>query len=277
MNPSPAVSRISLAQWSVHRAIERGELRSVDFLRLAREEFGIEAVELVNTLLDGGGENALSGLRRQAGEVGVEILLIMVDDEGDLAARDDAERRDAVRRHTRWIDAAALLGCQAIRVNTGGGAEVEGNRPLEEPAVRETLERVGESCAELCERARAAGLDVLVENHGGLSSNIAAVVELQRQVGHENFGTLPDFGNFAPGEDRYRAVAELMPYARAVSAKCYDFDDEGNECTMDYPRLLDIVQRAGYRGRLGIEYEGDRLDEFEGIRACRRLLERLLA
>jgi sugar phosphate isomerase/epimerase len=269
--------KISLAQWSLHRAIESGEMRGLEFPRVAREEFGIGAVELVNVLLEKSDGRALRELRALADDLGVRILLVMVDDQGDLSASGDRERRTAVENHRRWLEAAALLGCHAVRVNTGGGPEVEGEVPLGQPAVRESLERCAASCTELCDLAAPAGLSVLVENHGGLSSNIPAVVELCSRVGRGNFGTLPDFGNFAPGADRYGAVRELMPFARAVSAKCYDFDSSGNETTMDYPRLLEIVRRAGYDGYLGIEYEGERLGEAEGVRSCKRLLERLVS
>lgn len=268
---------ISLAQWSIHRAIESGELRGLDFPRIARQEFDIGAVELVSQLLEETDELALSRLGDQAREQRVEMLLIMVDDEGDLSCPDDDLRRQAVENHRRWIAAAARLGCHSVRVNTGGEAEVEGGRPLESPAVEETLERCASSCIALCDLAAPLNVTVLIENHGGLSSNIPAVVELQKRVGRANFGTLPDFGNFAPGADRYSAVQALMPYARGVSAKCFDFDERGNEATMDYPRLLEIVRGAGYQGYIGIEYEGERLGEFEGIRACRSLLERLLS
>jgi sugar phosphate isomerase/epimerase len=268
--------KISLAQWSLHRAIESGEMRGLDFPRVAREQFGIGAVELVNILLERSDERALRDLRALADDLGVRVLLIMVDDEGDLSAPGGGERRTAVENHRRWIEAAALLGCHAVRVNTGGGPQVEGDVAPGHPAVREALERCAASCAALCDLAAPAGLSVLVENHGGLSSNIPAVVELCARVGRANFGTLPDFGNFSAGADRYAAVRELMPFARAVSAKCYDFDPGGNEATMDYPRLLEIVRSAGYDGYLGIEYEGERLGEEEGIRSCKRLLERLV-
>jgi len=271
-----AASRISLAGWSLHRAIERGDVRGLDLPRIARVDFGIDAVELVNTLLESSDDRAMRHVREQAGDHGVEVLLLMVDDEGDLSANDARERRRAVESHRRWIDAAARLGCRAIRVNTGGGPEVEGAMSITGAAVARAIDRVADSLARLCDLAAPAGLDVLIENHGGLSSNVDAVLELLRRAARPNLGTLPDFGNFPPGADVHGAIEKLAPHARAVSAKCFDFDEEGNETTLDYPRLIGIVDDAGYRGWLGIEYEGARLTEPDGIRACQRLLMRLL-
>lgn len=249
----------------------------MDFPRVARDEFGIEAVELVSALLEQSDDRALRDMRKLADDVGVRTLLIMVDDEGDLSAVDEAERKSAVENHRPWIEAASLLGCHALRVNTGGGREVEAGASLYNAAARTTLQRCAASCVELCDLAAPHGLSVLVENHGGLSSNIPLVVKLTEVVARENFGTLPDFGNFPAGADRYASIARLMPFAKAVSAKCYDFDSEGNEATMDYARLLEIVRAAGYDGHVGIEYEGERLSEEDGVRACKTLLERLLA
>jgi sugar phosphate isomerase/epimerase len=270
---------ISLAQWSLHRAIARGELRGLDFPRYAVENFGIRAVELVSTLLERSDARSLAALRREADSAGSRILLVMVDDEGDLSARDLPARRDAVFRHRRWLDAAAALGCRAVRVNTGAEGEVEWDEPLDSPPVARALDACATSCVELCEHAAAAGIDVLLENHGGLSANIPALVELCRRLAGKNLGTLADFGNFAPevgGEARYRAVEAMMPFAKAVSAKCFDFDAAGNETTIDFARMLRIARAAGYDGFLGIEYEGERLSEPEGVRACQRLLARLL-
>lgn len=281
--PASAHPRISLAQWSLHRTIERGALRGLEFPAVARERFGIGTVELVNTLLEDSSGCALDGLRRLADGHGVSISLVMVDDEGDLAAPGEDARRRAVDAHARWLERAARLGARAVRVNTGGGAETEGDRPPEDPAVAAALDRCLGSLVELCERAAPLGLEVLLENHGGLSSNTGALVELVRRAGRPELGTLPDFGNFPPGTDVEAAVDRLMPWAGAVSAKCFDFDEAGNESTLDYRRLLEVVHRRRpgaprplYRGPLGIEYEGDRLSEEEGVRACQRLLERLL-
>jgi sugar phosphate isomerase/epimerase len=126
----------------------------------------------------------------------------------------------------------------------------------------------------LIEYADAAGINVLIENHWGLSSDPDWLMPLIEKVNHPRFGTLPDFGNFPDEIDRYDAVQRMMPRALAVSAKCYDFDDNGDETKVDFARMMGIVLDAGYSGYVGIEYEGERLPEREGIEACKKLLER---
>jgi len=122
---------------------------------------------------------------------------------------------------------------------------------------------------------------VIVENHGGLSSNGAWLASVIRAVDHPRCGTLPDFGNFRVSADewydRYQGVAELMPFAKAVSAKSYDFDERGEETTIDYRRMLGIVTGAGFNSWIGIEYEGNRLPEREGIARTKALLEKIRA
>jgi sugar phosphate isomerase/epimerase len=174
---------------------------------------------------------------------------------------------EAVQNHFKWVDAAAFLGCHSIRVN----AQSSGSRDEQSKLAADGLRR-------LCEYADPQGLNVIVENHGGLSSDGSWLAGTVRLVRHPRCGTLPDFGNFRVDAkttyDRYLGVRELMPYAKAVSAKSMDFDSAGNETTIDYLQMLKIVAEAGYRGWIGVEYEGQRLDEEAGILATRRLLER---
>jgi L-ribulose-5-phosphate 3-epimerase len=199
-------------------------------------------------------------------------VLIMCDGEGNLGDPDTAKRQQAVENHHKWADAAKFLGCHSIRVNaaTGNAGSFE-----------EQQKRAAEGLAKLGDYCRPLGLNTIVENHGGLSSNGAWLAGVMRMVNQPNVGTLPDFGNFAidraKGEeyDRYQGTQELMPFAKGVSAKSYDFDAEGNETKIDYRRMLQIVKAAGYRGFIGVEYEGGRLDEYAGIRATKALLERI--
>jgi sugar phosphate isomerase/epimerase len=261
--------RISLAQWSLHRALKAGEIANIDFPTVARERYELSAVEWVSTFFGGRvlDEQYLAELRFSADRSGVRSVLIMVDGEGDLGAADAAARKDAVERHTRWLHAANVLGCFAIRVN----ARSEGT-PDEQRA------RSAEGIGMLADRALAQGLDVIVENHGGISSNGSWMAALMKQIGRPNVGTLPDFGNFkiTPTEqyDRYAGIAEMMPWARDVSAKSYGFDAAGNETTIDYDRVFGILDAAGYNGYVGIEFEGKGMPEHEGILATKRLLER---
>lgn len=266
-------SQISLAEWSLHRTIESGQLANLDFPRVARQEFDIGAIELVNALMEGHGPETIRELKRRADDHDVKILLIMCDDEGDLSALDRAERQEAAENHFKWLDAAAALGCEAIRINTGPEDEKASPDP-------DAVKRCAESCEILLDRAEPLELNVLIENHGGISSRIDLVLELMSRVPHARFGTLPDFGNFPledPGCDPYDFVEKMMARALAVSAKCFDIiegeDGRLQDTRLDFHRMLDIVRSAGYVGHLGIEYEGDSPDEFEGVRRAKKLIE----
>jgi sugar phosphate isomerase/epimerase len=266
--PDARPFEISLAQWSLHRAIEGKTLDAADFPAAARRDYDLDAVEYVNRFYKEKAADAAywPALRRRADDAGVRGVLVMVDGEGSLG--DAASRGAAVENHRKWLDVAAVLGCRAIRVNAHGSGTPE-----------EQAKRVAESLVELAGFGAPLGLSVLVENHGGLSSNGAWLAGVMRLANHPGVGTLPDFGNFTirQGEtyDRYRGVAELMPFAKGVSAKSYAFDADGGEETMDFPRLVKIVVDAGYRGHVGIEYEGEKHTEPEGIRLTKALLERL--
>lgn len=264
--------QISLAQWSLHRTLGSGELQHLDFARFAREEFEIGAVEYVNSFFRDKASDAayLADMNKRCADHGVKSLLIMVDGEGALGAPDRKERLKTVANHHRWADAAAALGCHSIRVN----AQSSGSYEEQQKLAADGLALLAQYCA-------ALKLNVIVENHGGLSSNGAWLAGTIGMVDLPNCGTLPDFGNFRiSGEeayDNYLGVQELMPFAKAVSAKSYDFDEAGNETQLDYPRLIKIVAEAGYKGWVGIEYEGGRMSEKDGIRATRDLLVRCFA
>ncbi|MEM9159662.1 MAG: sugar phosphate isomerase/epimerase family protein [Verrucomicrobiota bacterium] len=262
---------ISLAQWSLHRAFRGGELDPMDFAKITRKEFGIDAVEYVNSFyMDKLTPALVKDLKTRAEGEGVRSLLIMCDRLGQLGAPKQKARIQTVEKHKVWIDAAKELGCHSIRVNAGSSGTYE-----------EQMDRAADGLSRLNEVGKAAGIGVIVENHGGLSSNGAWLSAVIRKVGDDNCGTLPDFGNFRinrkTGEtyDRYKGTEELMPFAKGVSAKSHDFDADGMEANTDYPRMMKIVKDAGFRGYVGIEYEGKELGEFEGIRATKALLEKL--
>lgn len=264
--------RISLAQWSLHRALRANELDAMDFAQTAREDYDIGAIEYVNSFFKDHAEDRpyLAGLKQRAEEYDVRSLLIMIDGEGALGDPDDAARQRAVENHHRWVDAAEFLGCHSIRVN----AQSRGTQDEQHALAVDGLRRLTLFAAE-------RDLNVIVENHGGLSSNGAWLSGVIRAVDHPRCGTLPDFGNFRLGDDewydRYTGVKEMMPFAKAVSAKSHDFDADGNETHTDYRRMMQIVLDAGYHGYVGVEYEGEGLSEPEGIRATKRLLERVRA
>jgi sugar phosphate isomerase/epimerase len=258
--------RISLAQWSLHRTIRAGQLDHLDFAAAAKQDYGVEGIEYVNSFFMDRAQDAayLAEMNRRANYEGVTQHLIMCDGEGRLGDPDAAKRAAAVENHRKWLDAARTLGCVMIRVNAASTGSFDEQQKL-----------AADGLAALTAHADKAGLSVVVENHGGLSSNGQWLAGVMKMVNHPRLGTLPDFGNFYE-YDRYQGVADLMPFAKAVSAKSHDFDADGNESTKDFPRLMKIVLDAGYRGWVGIEYEGSKLSEREGILKTRALLERIL-
>jgi L-ribulose-5-phosphate 3-epimerase len=262
--------QISLAEWSLHKALFAGKLNNVDFARTAKIDYGINAIEFVNQFFKDKAKDTdyLRDLNRRALEYGVEHRLIMIDGEGALGDPDDAKRTTAVENHYRWVDAAKTLNCKMIRVN----AQSQGSYEEQQKLAADGLRRL----TEFAEKQKIA---VVVENHGGLSSNGKWLTGVMRLVGHRMCGTLPDFGNFRVSKDeeydRYTGVTELMPYAKAVSAKTHDFNELGDETQTDYRRMMKIVLDAGYRGFVGIEYEGEKMSEPDGIKATKKLLERV--
>lgn len=261
--------KISLAEWSLNKAILRQKsLDHLDFAKTAKE-LGIDAVEYVNQMfMDKAKDQAyLAEMKKRCDDLGVKSLLIMCDREGDLGDPDEKKRKQAVENHHKWAEAAKFLGCHSIRVNAKSGGTYD-----------EQVDRAADGLRMLSEFAKPLGLNVIVENHGGLSSNGAWLAAVMKKVNLPNCGTLPDFGNFRVSNteeyDRYKGVTELMPFAKAVSAKSHDFDDMGNETHTDYFKMMKIVLDHGYRGYVGIEYEGSKIGEKEGIIATKKLLER---
>jgi L-ribulose-5-phosphate 3-epimerase len=263
--PAKPLFRISLAQWSLHRTLFAGELDNLDFSRVAKQQYGIAAVEYVNQFFKDKARDHdyIAELAQRAADEGVTNVLIMCDGLGSLGDPDAKARAQAVENHFPWVEAAKRLGCHSIRVNAKSAGEFEEQQKL-----------VADGLTRLCEYAGQMEMAVIVENHGGLSSDGAWLAGVMRLVDRPNCGTLPDFGNFGD-YDRYRGVAELMPFAKGVSAKSHEFDAEGNEVRTDYRRMMGIVVDAGYRGWVGIEYEGKSLPEPEGIVATKNLLARV--
>jgi L-ribulose-5-phosphate 3-epimerase len=257
--------KISLAEWSFHRALQRHEMTNLDFPIVAKRDYGIGACEYVNQFFKDKAQDQkyLAELNRRAAGEGVQNVLIMIDDEGALGDPDAAKRQKAVHNHHRWVDAAKTLGCHAIRVNAHSKGTYD-----------ETMKLVADGLRQLVEYGAQHQISVIVENHGGLSSHGDWLTGVMRLVDNPRCGTLPDFGNFYD-YDRYKGVAEMMRYAKGVSAKTHDFDAQGNCVETDYRRMMKIVLDAGYHGRVGIEYEGNKISEPDGIRATKRLLERV--
>lgn len=276
--------KLSLAQWSLNKAIRSGKMSPLDFAQKA-SELGFEGIEYVSQLYRNelekeadqkvAMENLLTILKEKSETYKVKNLLIMVDGEGHLATLNDEERAQTVENHKKWVDAAKFLGCHSIRVNAHGVGSYE-----------EVAEAAVKGLTALSTYAATQGINVLVENHGGYTSNGQWLAEVMEKVNMTNCGTLPDFGNFCITEgygsinskecdnayDIYKGVTELMPYAKAVSAKSYDFDENGDQPKIDYVKMMQIVKDAGYTGFVGVEYEGANLTEEDGIKATKELL-----
>jgi sugar phosphate isomerase/epimerase len=257
--------KISLAEWSLHKTLFAKEMTNLDFPQMAAKTFGIHAVEYVNQFFKDKAQDKayLKDLLQRSKDNGVTNVLIMVDGEGSLGATDSQERLKAVENHYKWVEAAKFLGCHSIRVNAAGKGTAE-----------EVKAAAVEGLGKLSEFAAKMKMNVIVENHGSYSSDGEWLTDVMRQINKKNCGTLPDFGNFYE-YDRYKGVEELMAFAKGVSAKTNVFDEKGNEAVIDYGRMLKIVKAAGYRGYVGIEYEGSKISEVEGIKATKLLLERI--
>ncbi len=260
--------RISLAQWSWHRRLRGQQQPKMDNLDFASEarQLGINAVEYVNQFFKDKARdtNYLAEMKKRAKDNGVKSLLIMCDGEGALGDQDPQRRTQAVENHYKWLEAAKYLGCHLIRVNASSSG-----------SYTEQLKLAADGLRCLSDKAVEYKLNVIVENHGSLSSNSQWLTSVIKNVDLPNCGTLPDFGNFPPEADKYKSVEMLMPYAKGVSAKSYDFDEKGDETKIDFYRMMKIVVDSGYKGYVDIEYEGSRLSENDGILATKKLLEKI--
>ena len=276
--------KLSLAQWSLHKAIRGGEMSPYLFAEKSKD-LGFTGLEYVNQLYDDvmKSEDKSSSIKnfilknnQLASDNGMDNVLIMIDEEGDLAGEDEEKRLKSIDNHKLWIDTAAEMNCTSVRLNLYGSKDIETWKALSI-----------ESLTKLGEHAKGTGLNVIVENHGRITSNIPELMNAINGVNMDNVGTLPDFGNFCMADegygsvfdgtcetiyDFYKGVEEMMPKAFAVSAKSNDFDENGDEKTIDYMKMLKIVKSFGYTGYIGVEYEGERLSEVEGIKATRDLL-----
>lgn len=283
-NPQIARKKISLAQWSLHRAIKINQTLSPFDFSLKAREMGFDAVEYVsslywNELKTKPIKKVTKTLLNNSKDHGIKNLLIMVDGEGDLASNSKNNRQKSIDNHKKWIEMAYDLGCHSIRVNLNG-----------EKSKNKWIEYSSESLTQLCLISKKDKINIIVENHGGLSSNASYLANVMKNVNLDNCGTLPDFGNFCIEKidpenyfsqcineyDKYQGMTELMPYAKAVSAKSYDFDTKGEESTIDFKRIIDITKEFNYDGYYGIEYEGLNLGENDGIIKTKKLLEKYL-
>ncbi len=282
-NNTPSLTpryQLSLAQWSCHRMLQSGQLNNLEFAGFAAN-LGFTGVEYVSQFLEAGLTNPSywDKMNEAARKANVQQLLIMTDLTGSLGAASNEDRQSAIQEHLPWIEAANALGCHSIRVNLWG----EGTKD-------EQRERCTESLTILAKIAANSGKNIIVENHGGYSSDAKWLTQIIKDINLPNCGTLPDFGNFCIAReggkkwgapcietyDKYIGVGELMPYAKAVSAKSFAFDRRGNELSTNYTKMMNIIHKSGYEGFIGVEWEGAGISETAGIKATKALLERTI-
>ncbi len=271
--------KISLAEWSFNKELFAKKMDNLDFPSRAKNEFGIDGVEFVNQFFKDKAKDMdyLKELKTRCDDLGVTCVLIMIDNEGNLASPDESERKQGVENHYKWVDAAKYLGCHAIRVNARGKGTDQ-----------EMQDAMTNSLMTLSDYGAKNKLEIIVENHGGSSSDAEWLTQIMKNVNSPYCGVLPDLGNFCiKGKyengkmiceeeyDRYKGVELMMPFAKGVSAKTHEFDSNGNETVIDYSRMLKIIKAAGFTGRIGIEYEGSGLSEEDGVRTTKTLLERI--
>lgn len=259
--------KISLAEWSFHRALGKGEMTNLDFPKIAKTVYNLDAVEYVSSFFKGKSEDPeyLKSLKDTCTKYGVKSLLIMVDGEGNLADTSATARQKAVENHYKWVKAAQFLGCHSIRVNAAG----RGTMGQMQAAAIDGLSKLSDYAAKY-------NINVIVENHGGNSSIGKWLSEIMKAVNRPNCGTLPDLGNFYE-YDRYAGVKDMMPFARGVSGKTHEFDQDGNETVIDYVKMMKIIADSGFKGYIDVEYEGDKLSEADGVKASIVLVNKVIA
>lgn len=273
--------KISLAQWSLNRAFFDKALNPVNFASIAKNDHAISAIEYVNQFYTDNAtdENFWAEMATRASDVGVESLIMMVDEEEKLGDLNDSKRKKAVEDHYKWVNAAKILGCHSVRVNAFGEGSLE-----------ELKSSLTDGLGQLTEYAAKEKIHIILENHGLHTSNADFMVDVIQSVDNPFLGTLPDFGNWCLTaewgstqtskncEDIYSphdGLSKFLPYAKGVSAKSYTFDSNGNETVIEYPKLLKLVKGFGFDGYIGIEFEGENMSEPQGIKATKALIEKV--
>lgn len=267
--------KISIAEWSFHNALFGGKMDHLDFAKKATEFEGVTGIEYVNQFFKDKAKDKtyLAEMKKRAEDHNIRSVLIMCDGEGELGDLDAKKRKQAVENHYKWVEAAQFLGCHSIRVNAAGEGKSE-----------DVAKAAVDGLGSLTEFAKKYNIGVIVENHGGFSSNGDWLSGVMKEINKPECGTLPDFGNFCikhEGEkcleqfDRYKGVELMMPFAKGVSAKTHNFNEQGEETETDYIKVMQIVKNAGYKGFVGIEYEGSVLSEDEGVRKTLALLKKV--
>ena len=259
--------QVSLSASSLARSINERKIDHLDLANIARTKYSIAAVEYASKFFSDKArdEKYLNDMNKRAADEGVRQLLIVVNSEGCIGHPEEPKRQQTVKNHHKWIDAAKALGCHSIEINPCG---IGGNA--------DQLKQAAEGIAALCEYAERQKINILLGSYGGVSANPKWLVELVRTVNRVSCGTLPSFDGFG-SHDRYDGVAKLLPFAKGIGATARNFDGNGNEPNTDYFRMMKVVLDGGYRGYVGINYQGNEMEEAAGIRATKTLLKKIQA
>lgn len=272
--------KLVLAQWSFNKELFAGQMNTFDFIREAKE-MGFSGVEFVNQFfMDKIEDEAyLDSLRATSEKIGIKNTLLMIDRAGNLGASDEKEREAAVLEHKKWMLAAAHLGCPNIRVNAHGDGSSE-----------EVFEACKSSIAKLLTWGKQRKVGVIIENHGGYSSDGDWLYRLIQELEPYGVASLADFDNWCiereNGElwgapcvkeyDRYKGMQQLLPSAKSVSVKAFEFDANGLPVKSDFSRMFRLIRDSGYDGYLAVEFEGHGIDAKEGILKTKALAERFI-
>ncbi|MEM7394016.1 MAG: TIM barrel protein [Verrucomicrobiota bacterium] len=257
--------KIGIQEYTFHRWLGK-KLDHLDYPALCKEKLGITHIEYWNRPFGGKHtDKAYVGelVKRTTGE-GMKNVLILVDAKNQLDARDADQRDRAVNEHKGWIDCAAQLGCDAIRVNCRSGGNPD-----------ENLKHAEDGVGRLCDYAEGTEVKVAIEPHGGHSQNPDWLVKAMKALNRPNAALLPDFNNFGR-YDRYDGITKCMPKAVAVCAKALKFDADGNETHTDYYKALKIVYESDFSGVITVEFEGRGVDPIEGSLKTKALIEKAL-
>lgn len=246
---------ISLAQWALVDEVRSGKWKTLDFPRIAREDFGLNGIEFVNTLFEVPIANYLNQLKRNANDHGVKMVLIMVDAEGETCTPLKEERKQTVINHRKWIDIAQYLGCHAIRTNCIGAKDID---------KAEALKWSTETYHMMLEYAVPAGISILIENHGGVSNDADWMVSLMKEVNNKYFGVLPDWREPGSQFDNVGFLEKTLPYAGGMS-----FRNQPTDALTE--KMIKMTHDKGFRGWYGIESSGR-----ENIKKSKELLLKYL-
>ena len=271
--PSPVFAKprrnwfeISVAQWSFQRQFYSGEMKTENFPQYAADKLGIYGIDFLSDFMLNIYRNpsVLKNIKIRSDDLGVKNVMIMCHKEGRIGNKDSVTREKVIDTHKHWVEAAHHLGCKSIRVNARSG----GSR-------QEQLDLVTDSLSRLSLFAKDFDVNIIVENLWGsdYSHKATFIADVMRAVNMPNCGTLPDLNNFRY-DDPYKSTEIIMPWAKAVSAKSLDFDPQGREKYIDYQRMMRIVYASGFRGHIGIEWEGCKKAPLEGVLLTKALLEK---